>query len=87
MTHRMIVVAAVVALMGSTGAVPAFADPGQPKVTICHGSANHYVLITVDANALNGHFDGTAPGHGPQNLPDGLPAADGSCDGPAIDPT
>ena len=81
MKLRMMVVAAVVALTASIGAAPAFADPGQPKVTICHGSANHYVLITVDANALNGHFDGTDPGHGHRNLPDVFPAADGSCAG------
>ena len=87
MAFRMIMVALVGALMASSGAATAFADPGQSKVTICHGSANHYVLITVDANALNGHFDGTAPGHGPRNLPDVFPAADGTCTEPVINPT
>ena len=68
-------------------AAPAFADPGQPKVTICHGSARDYVVISVDANALNGHFDGTDPGHGARNLPDGFLADDGTCTGPVVDST
>ena len=55
------------------------------KILICHGTAsqtNPYVLISVAAEAVNGHFDGTgwildidllilkAPGHGPRNHPD-----------------
>ena len=31
---------------------------------------NPYVLISVSENALQGHLDGTAPGHGWQNAPD-----------------
>jgi hypothetical protein len=45
----------------------------EHKILICHGTAsepNPYVLISVDESALAGHFDGTAPGHGPQNNPD-----------------
>jgi hypothetical protein len=37
------------------------------------------VPISVDESALNGHFDGTAPGHGPFNNPDRDPV-DGGCD-------
>ena len=44
------------------------------------------MIITVDANALNGHFDGTDPGHGPRNLPDLLVADDEPCTGPVVDP-
>lgn len=54
------------------------------KVRICHGTAsatNPYVLITVDEHALAGHFDGTAPGHGPNNHPDVL-LADGETECP-----
>lgn len=43
------------------------------KILICHGTAsqtNPYVLLSVAAQAVNGHFDGTAPGHGPRNHPD-----------------
>jgi hypothetical protein len=43
------------------------------KILICHGTAsqtNPYVLISVAAQAVAGHFDGTAPGHGPRNHPD-----------------
>ncbi len=46
---------------------------GEGKVLLCHGTAseqNPYVLIEVSENALQGHFDGTAPGHGWQNAPD-----------------
>lgn len=52
------------------------------KVLICHGTVsepNPYVLISVDASALAGHFDGTAPGHGPRNHPDFFPP-DGTTD-------
>ena len=51
------------------------------KIEICHGTAsdtNPYVLISVAPSAVNGHFDGTAPGHGPNNYPDVL-AVDGNC--------
>ena len=50
----------------------------EGKILICHGTPSEphpYSLISVDASALNGHFDGTAPGHGPNNAPDFLPAA------------
>lgn len=60
-------------------ATPALADPSQSKVTICHGSSDGYVLITVDEHALNGHFDGSASAHGWQNLPDKYPEANGTC--------
>jgi hypothetical protein len=60
--------------------------PDGHKVTICHGTAsesNPYVLITVDEEALGGHFghDGTggAPGHGANSRPDVFPDADGAC--------
>lgn len=49
------------------------ADEKLHKVAICHGTAsakNPYVLIIVDESAKNGHFDGTAPGHGKNNAPD-----------------
>lgn len=61
------------------------------KVAICHGTAskkNPYVLIHVDRSAIQGHFDGTAPGHGKNNAPDFL-AVNDSCDTPPdsiIDP-
>jgi hypothetical protein len=54
------------------------------KVKLCHGTAsrtNPYVLIEVDQNALKGHFDGTAPGHGKNNHPDFI-SNDGSCGSP-----
>lgn len=53
------------------------------KILLCHGTAsepNPYVLISVDASALAGHFDGTAPGHGPRNNPDVYPV-NGECPG------
>jgi hypothetical protein len=52
------------------------------KVLLCHGTAsdsNPYVLISVNVDALAGHLDGTAPGHGKNNYPDFFPAA-GSTD-------
>jgi hypothetical protein len=55
---------------------PVAADDGDHKVTICHGSASQYVLITIDVHALPTHLDG----HGFQNFPDKFPV-DGSCDG------
>jgi hypothetical protein len=51
------------------------------KVLLCHGTAsekNPYVLISVSENALAGHFDGTAPGHGKNNHDDFLPPAGSS---------
>lgn len=63
------------------GTAPALADSAPLKVTICHGSSAGYELITVDQHALNGHFDGSGPAHGWQNLPDKFPEADGTCVG------
>jgi hypothetical protein len=55
------------------------------KVALCHGTAseqNPYVLIRVSENALAGHLDGTAPGHGENNYPDYLlPADQSDCTG------
>ena len=54
-------------------AVAAQAGGAAGTVLLCHGTAsatNPYVLISVSENALQGHFDGTAPGHGEQNNPD-----------------
>jgi hypothetical protein len=62
----------------AVAAGPVAADDGDHKVTICHGSANHYELITIDVHALATHLDG----HGPQNLPDKFPI-DGSCESTA----
>jgi hypothetical protein len=65
-------------------AVGAQASNGD-KVSLCHGTAsekNPYVLIRVSENALAGHFDGTAPGHGKNNHPDYvLPAGQSDCSG------
>lgn len=67
--------------VGATGAcavgiaVAAQASSGD-TVLICHGTVSEptpYVLIAVDASALAGHFDGTGPGHGPNNHPDFFP--------------
>ena len=57
-------------------AVAAQASNGD-KILICHGTVsdpNPWVMISVDASALAGHFDGSAPGHGPNNHPDFFPA-------------
>jgi hypothetical protein len=56
-------------------AVAAQAGGGAETVLVCHGTAsatNPYELISVNANALQGHFDGAAPAHGWQNAPDML---------------
>ena len=58
----------------------AHAGKKDHKISICHGTAsakNPYVLIRVDRSALNGHLDGTAPGHGKNNYPDFISAATG----------
>ena len=69
----------VVGVTGTAQAAPA------DKVLICHGTAsdsNPYVLISVSENALAGHFDGTAPGHGENNHPDFLlPSGASDCSG------
>jgi hypothetical protein len=55
--------------------VTAQAGGAADKVLLCHGTAsatNPYVLISVSENALHGHLDGTAPGHGWRNAPDFL---------------
>ena len=55
-------------------AVGAQASNGD-KVSLCHGTAsesNPYVLISVSENALEGHLDGSGPGHGQNNYPDFL---------------
>ncbi len=75
--------------LGVTGmalvAAPSGAEP-TGKVRVCHGTAsasNPYVLIEVDANALeDGHFkDGVGQAHGPRNNPDYLAGDDDECDG------
>jgi hypothetical protein len=66
--------ASVLASVG--GATP------EANVLLCHGTVsepNPYVLISIDASGLNGHLDGTAPGHGPRNHPDLPPTAAGDC--------
>jgi hypothetical protein len=62
--------------------------PDGHKVTICHGTSsntNPYVLITVDEEALGGHWGadgpGGEPGHGDNSNADVLPNADGTCPG------
>jgi hypothetical protein len=55
------------------------------KVLICHGTASDtqpWELIEVDAHALNGHFDGTEPGHGGNNHPDFFPTGSDCSGGP-----
>ena len=71
-------------------AATAFAGVGsaanEDKVLLCHGTVsepNPYALISVDSSALNGHLDGTAPGHGPNNNPD-VPPVNGAC--PTVPP-
>jgi hypothetical protein len=64
---------AVCAAGALAAAVAAQAGDSADKVFICHGTAsdtNRYVLIHVSRDALQGHLDGTAPGHGWQNAPD-----------------
>ena len=51
----------------SVGFAAAAGASNGDKVSICHGTAsdnNPYVLIDVSENAIAGHFDGSAPGHG-----------------------
>jgi hypothetical protein len=71
---------AVVAFaVGSAALTVAAQASDGAKVRLCHGTAsasNPYVLIEVSERALAGHFDGTAPGHGPKNNPDFVLAAD-----------
>jgi hypothetical protein len=67
---------AVTTVLGSL-AVAVGAQAGGPadEVLLCHGTAsatNPYVLISVSANALQGHLDGTEPGHGWRNADDVL---------------
>lgn len=66
----------------SAALVSAAQAGNHDKVLICHGTAsetNPYVVISVDEHALAGHFDGTAPGHGPNNHPDLPVNPDGTC--------
>jgi hypothetical protein len=81
---RFLLTVAVCATTSVAIATAAQAARNADKVSICHGTAsetNPYVLINVDAHALEGHFDGTAPGHGKNNHPD-LLFVDGECVGP-----
>lgn len=77
---RLPAVAAVAAL-----GIVASASAETDTVLLCHGTAsdtNSYVLIAVDDDALAGHLDGSAPGHGWQNAPDFvLPAGQADCSG------
>jgi hypothetical protein len=68
--------------VSSVGLVSAAQAGDHEKMLICHGTAsegNPYVLISVDAHAVAGHFDGSEPGHGQNNEPDIAPNADGTC--------
>ena len=72
-------VLAVLAVSCSAVVTAAQASSNDP-VLICHGTAsdtNPYVVISVDENALAGHF----AGHGEDSLPDMFVNADGSCPG------
>jgi hypothetical protein len=80
---RFLIAVSVCALTSAAVVATAQAARKDDKVWICHGTAsetNPYVLIRVDAHALEGHFDGTAPGHGKNNHPD-LVLVDGVCGG------
>ncbi len=79
MSKRMLFIASASLFAALVVATPALADSSHPQVTICHGSASAYELITVDENALNGHFNGTDSAHGWKNLPDKFPEANGTC--------
>ena len=79
MSKRTLSIASAALFATLVVATPALADGGAPQVTICHGSAGAYELITVDENALNGHFNGTDSAHGWKNLPDKFPEANGTC--------
>ena len=70
-TRRSLAAASVLGALAVTVGAQAGSTAGE--VRLCHGTAsakNMYVLITVSENALQGHFDGTAPGHGWRNYPD-----------------
>lgn len=70
-TRRSLAAAAVLGSFAVT--VGAQAEEVGDKVRLCHGTAsakNMYVLIEVSESALQGHFDGTEPGHGWKNYPD-----------------
>lgn len=72
-TRTSLVAASALGALAVTVTAQAQGDAG--KVRLCHGTAsvsNPYELIRVSENALQGHFDGTAPGHGWQNAPDFL---------------
>ena len=77
--------AVIVCGLCSVGVTAAAQGSNAGKVLLCHGTAsdsNPYVLISVNVNALAGHFDGTAPGHGKNNYPDYLvPAGSTDCSG------
>lgn len=75
------VTAAAAFAVGATLFAGVAGATNDDKVLLCHGTAsepNPYALISVDASALNGHFDGTLPGHGPKNNPDLYPI-NGAC--------
>jgi hypothetical protein len=70
--------------VASIGLVSAAQASENEKVLICHGTAsekNPYVVISVDVHAVEGHFDGSLPGHGQNNNPDVMLGADGTCPG------